>query len=152
MSIKFSIDLKSFGKMIAETFKVNNLKRLFKNSYEGFWIYLVYFIVSEIIISGGRFEKDIYLEIVELIIVLSLSAYFLMRKPPATDTDAVRRGFMNLVVFVLLDFLAINLLLDQNSGMVYKYWGTLANYALVLAMPYLFYQIKSGRFFARKTA
>lgn len=145
MSIKMSFDTTGLLNGLVQVFKVSFWKRALKGSVEGLVIYLAYFIISEIMISGGRYEQDIYLEIVSLIIVISVTLYFIVRRKDLDQVKAINEGFGNLMVFAILDFLMKNLLLDANSGQIYKYWGTLVIYAVVLITPYVVFQIKKRR-------
>ncbi len=142
MNIKFSFDLVGLARAIKQVFTLSFLKRILRGSAQGAIIYLIYFIITEILISGGRSQQNIYLEIISLIIIISLSTYFVMRRFPQSDTGAIKEGFSNLLVFAILDFLAVNLMLESNSGILYQYWGTLTNYATILIIPYLIYRLR----------
>jgi len=145
MKIKFSFDVVGLGRAIKQIFTLSFLKNALRGSKQGAIIYLVYFVITEILISGGRSQQNLYLEIVSLIIIISLSTYFAIRRFPQSDTEAIKEGFGNLLVFAFLDFLAVNLLLESNSGLLYQYWGTLANYGAILVVPYLIYQLRMRR-------
>lgn len=142
MNTKFNFDGKGFVGAIKQIFTLTFLKKALRTSKQGAIIYLTYFIITEILISGGRSQYDLYLEIVSLIIIISLSAYFTIKRVPQNNIESIKKGFSNLLVFAILDFLAVNLLLESNSGLMYQYWGTLANYTAILAVPYLIYQLK----------
>jgi membrane-associated HD superfamily phosphohydrolase len=122
-----------------------NLKKVLISAKEGFWLYISYFIISEILISGGKWERSVAVEIVSILTITSVYLLFTYNKPSSSYNEAIKRGFTNLVTFAILDFLAVNWLLDSNSGAIYKFWGTLTNYAVVLVFPYLLYKLKVWR-------
>jgi len=149
INIKQSFSL--IGRALKVFFSIANVKNLLGKSYEGAVIFLVYFIISEILISGGLYANNIYLEIVTLIIVISLTAFFLAKKLPGDRISAIKRGFANLTSFAILDFLLSNLLLNDNSGSIYKYWGTLTTYAVILVLPFLIYYLKNRKITATES-
>lgn len=99
-------------------------------------VYLAYFVFAEVAISGGRYERDIYLWIViyALVIVLELVALNRMKKVRDVKT-AIFSGLWFALSFVALDYAIVNWLLERNSLSIFKSWETIALYALTLIIP-----------------
>ncbi len=100
-------------------------------------IWIAVFLISEIAISGGRYEFNFYLTVIQLIIILTILIYFISRSKtkPKSFKDALFVGLSLAISFAVLDFLIINLLLEKNSLLIYKNWGTYAQYALLIIVP-----------------
>lgn len=110
-------------------------KPIFNYKVEGAIIWLVYFIVSEILISGGRYERDTYTYVAAIIFVLTTIITILVRKKTTDIKDAITRGVIWLVVVVVLDYLIVNWLLQGNQLVIFKSWGPLTVYGLTLVSP-----------------
>ena len=101
------------------------------------FIWIIVFIISEIAISGGRYEFNPYLTAVQLVIILATSVYFISRlkTKPKTLKDTLFVGLSLAVSFAILDFLVINLVLEKNTLAIYRHWGTYAQYILLILIP-----------------
>ena len=119
-------------------------KPLLSYKVEGFVIWLTYFIVSEILISGGRYECDIYTYITAIIFVLAAIITILYRKKTADIKSAIIRGGIWLIIVVALDYLIVNWLLQGNQLVMFKSWGPLTVYGLTLVSPLV--QVLLSRF------
>jgi len=101
-------------------------------------VWLIVFVVDTVLISGGRYEKNLYLGIVSVLFtfVIWLMIVFHQR------TDS-RRLIVKTIVAVLtlavLDFLVRNLLLEKNNLVIYKFWATYAEYGAIIVASTLKY-------------
>ncbi|MDH4358619.1 MAG: hypothetical protein OEV37_01560 [Candidatus Berkelbacteria bacterium] len=111
---------------------------------KAFFIWVAVFIISEIAISGGRYEFNIYLTIVQLVIILTVLIYFMSVSKLKTKSlkENLIWGLGLAVWFAILDFLIINLLLEKNSLSIYKNWETYIAYGLLLLIPVFRYSLK----------
>ena len=108
-------------------------------------IYLAYFILAEIIISGGRYERDIYLWVVIFVLTLIMETSFVWPQKISDFKQAIITGLWYAVPIIVLDYLIVNLLLEKNSLSIFKNWETITLYALTLAIPVAIYLRKSKK-------
>ena len=99
--------------------------------------YLIYFIFTEIVISGGRFERDLYLWIVIFVLTVIVEGAFIMGQNIKSLKEAILAGVPFVVVFIALDYGIVNWLLEKNSLSIFKNWETITLYALALLIPTL---------------
>ena len=87
---------------------------------EGLLIWLTLFVVNEIIISGGRYEKNIYLLVINLILTVFLIIIIGLRRKSKNSIEVLKRGVIYLISNFVLDFLIVNLILQANSLSLFK--------------------------------
>lgn len=110
-------------------------KNIFPFILNGVMMWFVVFVLAEVIISGGRYEKDLYLFITLLIVTLAMLVCAWIKRKTDGVISSIVRGFATALPFALLDYLAVNLLLEKNSYSIYKFWGYYAIYGLILIFP-----------------
>jgi len=108
-------------------------------------IYLAYFILAEVVISGGRYERDIYLWIVIFVLVVIMETSFVWSTKISNFKQAVVVGLWYAIPVIVLDYLITNLLLEKNSLNIFKSWETITLYALTLIIPLGIYLKKSNK-------
>jgi len=113
-------------------FKGSNI---FRFIMDGIIMWAVIFVLGEIVISGGRNERDIYLYATLLIITLAMLIFRWIRLKTDGIAANIVRGISTVVPFFLLDYLVINLLLEKNSYSIYRFWGFYAIYGVTLLFP-----------------
>ncbi len=116
------------------------------SKWEGIIIWLIVFVISEIIISGGRYDQNYFLLAVNLIIILIISLYFSVKRPIKAIWEALLRGVVAVLAFAVLDFLVIDLFLLKNNLGIYKNWQTYVIYGLVLLIPIIASRFGKKRF------
>lgn len=121
-------------------FKVKNVLPFAK---EGAIIWVVNFIISEILISGGRYEKNAYVGVLYLIFAVALILMFNLKKPVDNFIKTLYRGASALITYAILDYLVVAWLLEKNSFAMYRFWGLITTYAVVLVLPILIYLAKN---------
>lgn len=121
-------------------FKVKNVLPF---AAEGAIFWVVSFIISEILISGGRYEKNAYVGILNLIFAVALILMFNLKKPVSNLIATVYRGGFALITYAILDYLVVAWLLEKNSFAMYRFWGLIATYATILALPAIIYLTKN---------
>ena len=112
---------------------------------EGLIVWLAVFIVSEVVISGGLYERGTYLGILALLVLLMANLIINFRQPSTIWSQAAWRGVIAAVTFALLDFLVINLALEGNSFITYKFWGTWAAYGLMILIPVAIWWVRGKK-------
>lgn len=98
--------------------------------------YLVFLILNEIIISGGKYPYDIYTVIFNIITILVILCVF-RNKYYETNTiiTRIKEGLRYSVTFAVLDFLIVYLLLYKSNPSLYGSYSTYVYYGLLLIVP-----------------
>ena len=104
---------------------------------EGLTIWIINFVVIEILISGGRYEYNLYISIVSIVIAFFITLFVNLKKPVSDIVNALSRGLSVAISYGIMDYLVVNLLLEKNSLMIYRSWGYLAVYGTILILPVL---------------
>jgi len=125
-------------------------KRILKSALNGLVIWLIVFVLGEILISGGRSERNIFLLILELIVIVTALIYLNLKNQNQSIINQLVRGAIMAAVFALLDFLVINLLLEGNLRTIYHFWPIYLMYGLLLVGPLIQDQI-TGFILRRKS-
>ncbi len=99
--------------------------------------YLVYFILNEILISGGRSESNIYLIIFNVIVLSTILWVFRDRYYQKDLKTRIIEGLTFAGIFALLDFLLIDVLLYKFNHSIYNHYYTYLNYGILLIIPIL---------------
>jgi len=102
---------------------------------EGLIVWLAVFIIAEVVISGGLYERGIYLGILSLLVLLIVNLIINFPRPSTAWPAAVWRGAIAAVTFALLDYLVVNLALQGNTFILYKFWASWAAYGLMIGVP-----------------
>lgn len=99
-------------------------------------IWIINFIVSEIIISGGLYARSIWLVAVQLVTII---VFFLIleKNKPKTKKDKSRMAIKNFAVFAILDLVVIYFGLESSNREFFNFYGTWAVYAFVAGYPFL---------------
>jgi len=124
---------------------MSGLKKVLTPVSKSLLIYLAYFILAEIVISGGRYERDIYLWIVIFVLVIMMETSFVWSAKISNFRQAVITGLWYAIPIVALDYLITNLLLEKNSLSIFKSWETITLYALTLVIPVAIFFRKSNK-------
>jgi len=120
--------------MSGATLKIKGSGQL-SNIIEGLEIWIVNFVLLEIIISGGRNEKNLYVFILSIGIAFFIILFVNLKKKVDTLKTAIFRGVSAVIAYALMDYLVINLILEKNSYGIYRSWGYFATYATILLLP-----------------
>lgn len=94
-------------------------------------VWAIVFVIATILISGGRYEKDVYLGVIETIFIFLIWLMVVFRKKTSMR-GLIVETVSAAVVLAVLDFLVRNLLLEKNSFSIYKFWGTYAGYGAII--------------------
>lgn len=97
-------------------------------------VYLIYFLIAEIVISGGGYERSLYLWAVIYLFVI-IAETLLSRKDSKTIKTAIFSGLWFSLTVIILDYLVVNLALQGNTLVMFKRWEILTLYAVTLAIP-----------------
>lgn len=108
-------------------------------------IYLLYFVFAETIISGGRYERDIYLWAIIFLLVGALEVMFTLKNKMADIKDAIKTGLWFALPIVALDYLIVNLLLEKNSLSIFKNWENITLYAITLVLPIIVLMLQRSK-------
>ncbi len=112
-------------------------KEILSNASTGLYLYLIIFLLGEILISGGMSERNIYF-IVTLIIALIASQVALKRNSAYSQwKTALTSSVTYLVIFAVFDYLLINLWLEKNNLEFYKFWPNYLIYLVLVATPFI---------------
>ncbi|OQA53298.1 MAG: hypothetical protein BWY43_00069 [candidate division WS2 bacterium ADurb.Bin280] len=106
---------------------------------KGALIYLVYFLLLEIVVSGGRYERDPYLFALTLIFVIITEYLIIDKKAIKKFKTALFQGIYLFAVVVVLDFLIVNVLMLKNYLGVFSRWESIATYLIILLLPTALY-------------
>lgn len=112
---------------------IKNLKEneIFVASANAGLIWLANFVVSEMVISGGIYERSLYLVALNAIIVFTLIQYF-PKKITNRAKDKLKLAVVYFITFVVLDYLLIFWLLESQKSNFFQFWGTWLVYAIVI--------------------
>jgi len=69
--------------------------------------YLVFFILNEIMISGGKYSYNIYVVVFNVIVILVILWLFRSKYYKINITTRIKEGLIYSVTFALLDFLLV---------------------------------------------
>jgi apolipoprotein N-acyltransferase len=94
-------------------------------------VWLVNYIFSEIVISGGIYERSPYLILLNAIIVFTLIQY-IPRKSPGTTQKRIKMAIVYFITFIVLDYLLIFWLLEKQQLSYFQFWGTWVVYAVAV--------------------
>lgn len=131
----------------AETFKAKKEEYHVKSqpfkskllSFEGIGTgaitWLVVFVLTEVLISGGQYEQNLFLGIISLLAILLLGIYYNFDKKRGSWKLDLTMGIKTAIVYAILDVLVIGLLLNKTSFSYFGFWGTGGSYALLIATP-----------------
>lgn len=98
-------------------------------------IYLVYFLLFEIVVSGGRYERDPYVFSLTLIFVLITQYLLINKKKISKMKTAILEGIYLVLPIIALDFLIVNVLMLENYLGVFTRWESIATYLLIIILP-----------------
>jgi hypothetical protein len=99
-------------------------------------IWIINFIISEIIISGGLYARSVWLVAVQLVTIV---VFFLVleKSKPKTKKDKSRMAIENFAVFAILDLVVIYLGLESSNREFFNFYGTWIVYVVVAGYPFL---------------
>lgn len=122
--------------------RINIKSKFFKTmlgyKLDAIYIYLIIFVIAEIMISGGLYEKGLIFGLINAFFVLVLALAWQYRGTVGSLKDQIIRGAVMMIVYAVLDFLLVDLLLERFNNVIYSYWGTYAAYGVVLLVPILY--------------
>jgi len=105
--------------------------------------YLVFFILNEIMISGGKYSYNIYVVVFNVIVILVILWLFRNKYYKINITTRIKEGLIYSVTFALLDFLLVYLLLYRSNLSIYRSYSTYVYYGLLLIIPIISVYIPS---------
>lgn len=97
--------------------------------------YLIFFVLNEVIISGGKYPYDIYTVVFNIIVILVILCVFRNKYCTADIITRVKQGLTYSVTFAVLDFLLVYLLLYKSNLSIYHSYSTYVYYGLLLIIP-----------------
>lgn len=97
--------------------------------------YLVFFVLNEILISGGKSQQNPYLIIFNVITIIVILWFLKDSYYGKPLKQRIIESITYLIVFATLDFLLVNMLLDKMSFHIYKTYYTYVYYGLLFVPP-----------------
>ncbi|MFH1855400.1 MAG: hypothetical protein ABH810_03290 [bacterium] len=126
--------------------KTNALKKFFQrpliksiasSALPGLYCYAVIFILGEILMSGGKSDRNPYTIIALVIFLIASQIVFIKREKYSSYKEILLSAITVTLVFAILDYLIVNLFLMKNNYEIYKYWPNYFIYLTTLALPYI---------------
>lgn len=126
--------------------KANVLKKFFQkplikdiatSALPGLYCYAVIFILGEILMSGGKSDKNPYTIITLVIFLIASQIVFIKREKYSSYKKILLSAITVTLVFAILDYLVVNLFLMKNNYEIYQYWPNYFIYLTTLALPYI---------------
>lgn len=114
---------------------LSEVRKVVKPFSSSLLIYLAYFVFAQVVISGGRYERDIYLWTVIFVLVVVIEALLLKSMKLSNFKQALAVGLWYALPVVILDYLIVNLILSKNSLSIFKNWETVTLYLIILLIP-----------------
>jgi hypothetical protein len=99
-------------------------------------IWIINFIISEIIISGGLYARSVWLVAVQVVTVI-VFLVVIEKKKPKSKEEKYRVAIANFAVFAILDLAVIYFGLESSNKEFYNFYGTWIIYAVVAIYPFL---------------
>jgi len=113
------------------------VSKILKGAYQGLLVYVVIFIISEILISGGKSEQNPYFVAVIAIFMIALQ-FILIKNEDYTDPKSTITSAVSVTLTIaILDYLIVNLAFEKNNYQIYKYWPFYFTYLTTLALPFI---------------
>jgi low temperature requirement protein LtrA len=131
------------GKLKLSGKQSKTIKKIGGWALEGAVIYFIAFFISEVLISGGLYERGLYFGLAYNIIILAMIIFSQMKRNTLDLRAQICRSISMVVTFAILDFLLVDLLLESFNQLIYKFWGTYVAYAIVLAGPVIYLLISN---------
>ncbi len=137
--------------------KTNALKKFFRKPFikeitsstlPGLYCYAVIFILGEILISGGKSDRNVYTVIALVIFLIAAQIVFIKREQYSSYKKILLSSITVTLVLAILDYLIINLFMMKNNYEIYKYWPNYLIYLTTLVLPYI--RSNSGKINADK--
>lgn len=97
--------------------------------------YIAFFILNEIVISGGKYEGDAYTIALNIVIIAIVLWIFRERYYHKPVISRFLEGLFYAVTFAVLDYLLVNLLLYNNNLSIYKVYYHYVYYGILLVIP-----------------
>lgn len=98
-------------------------------------VWLIQFVISEIIISGGLYARSVWLVAVQVVTIISF-LLILEKGKPKTKKEKSRVAITNFAVFVILDLVVIYFGLESSNREFFNFYGTWIIYAIIAAYPF----------------
>lgn len=114
------------------------LKKIIGYKLDAIYIYLIVFVLGEILISGGLYERGWIFGVVNSFFVLILALAWQYKRKLGTLKDQIIKALLMTIVYAALDFLLVDLLLEKFNNKIYTFWGTYVAYGIILLVP-IFY-------------
>lgn len=97
--------------------------------------YIIFFVLNEIIISGGKYPYGTYTIMFNVIVILAILYVFRKKYYVPSTATRIKEGITYSVTFAALDFLVVYLLLYKSNPSIYKSYSTYLYYGLLLVIP-----------------
>lgn len=138
-------DLSGVSSNIEANIKKPIVKAIAKNAYLGLLCYAVIFILGEILISGGKSQRNPYFIAVMVIFLLVAQLVIISKNKYSSLKSTIISAVTVTLTIAILDFLLVNFVLEKNSLALYKYWPQYLIYLTALALPFIRYNWASTR-------
>jgi len=112
-------------------------KQILPSVFKGAQIWLTLFIIAQILISGGKSERNFYYIIVMVILSIAFQLWLISKTRYSSIKPTLISAFAVLITFAILDYLIINLWLHKNNYALYLYWPYYFIYLSLIALPLL---------------
>lgn len=112
-------------------------KKIINSAYLGLLCYTVIFVLSEILISGGKSEHNPYYIAVIVIFLIAAQILFISKKVYSDLKSTIISAFCVTITIAILDYLIVNLWLGKNNLEIYKYWPYYFLFVSTLALPFI---------------
>ena len=113
------------------------ISKILSSAYMGLLCYAVIFILSEILVSGGKSEHNPYFIAVIAIFLIASQILFIPKKVYSETKQTIISALSVTLTIAILDYLIVNLALEKNSLELYKYWPYYFLYLTTLALPFI---------------
>jgi len=113
------------------------VKDIASSALPGLYCYAVIFVIGEILISGGKSDRNPYTIIVLAIFLIAAQIVFIKREKYSSYKKTLLSAITVTLVFAILDYLIVNLFLMKNNYEIYKYWPNYFIYLATLALPFI---------------
>lgn len=123
--------------VIKQTASKPIVKSILSNTYMGLLCYAVIFIIGEILVSGGKSERNPYFVIAMVIFLVAAQIIFIPKRVYNDLKSVMISAVTVTLIIALLDYLIINLAFDRNNLIIYKYWPMYFIYLTTLALPFI---------------
>ena len=99
-------------------------------------IWLIIFVLETILASGGLYVKGAPFIVVEMIAIL-VSMLVYSKRINLGKKELITSIAIMVLAYAILDFLVVNLLLQNNDYSIYKFWAYYLKFAVIIVIPFI---------------